>query len=54
MGVVVRGRELQVEEGAEGAEVANSKGAHYDDGVDEAVIDEDVDAAVFHHAVRAS
>ena len=47
--VVGRRGELQVEEGEQGAEVGDEGGAHGEDGADQAVVDERVDAAVFHH-----
>ena len=48
--VVARGGEAQVEVGKEGAEVGDEGGTHGEDGGDEAVVDEGVDAAVFHHS----
>jgi len=52
-GTVVLGLgELEVEIGEEGAEVGDEGGAHGEDGPDEAVVDERVDAAVFHHRPR--
>ena len=49
VGVVARFGELQVQVGEEGAEVGDEGGAHGEHGGDEAVVDEGVDAALFHH-----
>lgn len=47
--VVLGFGEFEVEECEEGAEVGDKGAAHCEDGADEAVVDEGVDAAVFHH-----
>lgn len=49
VGVVGRLGEVHVKVGEQGAEVGDEDGAHGEDGVDEALVDEGVDAAVFHH-----
>lgn len=49
-GVVFRLGELQVEVGEEGAEVGHECGTHGQDGTNQAIVDERVDAAVFHHS----
>ena len=41
--------ELQVEVREEGAEVGDKDAAHGEDGANQAIVDEGVDAAVFHH-----
>lgn len=52
-GAVVLGfGEFEVEVGEEGAEIGDEGGTHGEDGADEAVVDEGVDAAVFHHRPR--
>lgn len=50
--VVCRLREFQIEKGQKGAQVGDEGGAHGEDGADETVIDEGVDAAVLHHPTQ--
>lgn len=47
--IVCRVRELEVEEREQAAEVGDEGAAHGEDRPDEAIVDEGVDAAVFHH-----
>ena len=48
--VVARGSELEVEKSEECAEVGDEGGTHGEYGADQAVVDECVDAPVFHHS----
>lgn len=49
--VVSRFGELEVKEGKEAAEVGDEGAAHGEDGADEAVVDQSINAAILHHPV---